>query len=136
MRCASSNSTRRGSRAKNGLRTPRPGYPTPRTRSRRRGRGEYLTPTTLVDGTILKIVRAPELKDGERTNGKPDVFGAFALYLVLAARWDPVDALKVADGWGGDSMVTFRRDDTDCVRVSFAGRTREASTAIYDALRD
>jgi hypothetical protein len=96
----------------------------------------YLTPDTLVDGSTVAKVSPPALQAGEIADGKPDVFGAFALYLILAARSDPVAALAVADGWDGDAMVTFTRDDTTCVRASFAGRSREASTAIFDALRD
>lgn len=95
----------------------------------------YLTPTTLVDGAKPTKVAPPALAAGERADGKPEVFGAFALYLILAARSDPVAALAVADGWAGDSMVTFERDGTTCVRASFAGRTKDASDALRDALR-
>lgn len=94
----------------------------------------YLTPTRLVDGTKVRAVAPPKLARGERVEGKPDVFGAFALYLILASRSDPVPALAVADGWAGDSMVTFRRNGRTCVRASFAGRTNDASNAIGDAL--
>ncbi len=94
----------------------------------------YLTPTTLVDGTKTTKVGRPALQSGEAADGKPDVFGAFALYVMLAARSDPVAALRVADGWGGDSMVTFKRGGTTCVRASFTGRTVDAGTAIHDAL--
>ena len=37
---------------------------------------------------------------------RPDVFGAFALYQVLASRLDPGVALTAADAWNGDAMVT------------------------------
>jgi hypothetical protein len=96
----------------------------------------YLTPSTLVDASRVTNVSPPALQAGERADGKPDVFGAFALYLILAARSDPVAALAVADGWAGDAMITFTRDDTTCVRATFAGRSPKASTAIFDGLRD
>ena len=46
--------------------------------------------------------------------GKPDVFGAYTLYLVLASRLGPSAALDVADGWGGDSMITLKRHGNTC----------------------
>lgn len=96
----------------------------------------YLTPATLVDGSAVTKVVPPALQPGETADGKPDVFGAFALYLILAARSDPVAALAVADGWAGDAMVTFTRDGATCLRATFAGRSADASTAISNALRD
>ena len=53
---------------------------------------------------------------------------------MLAARSDPVAALAIADGWAGDSMVTFKRGDTTCLRTTIAGRTPEATSAIGGAL--
>jgi hypothetical protein len=94
----------------------------------------FLTPTTLVDGSTVTNVEPPALQSGEVGEGKPEVFGAFVLYLILATRSDPVDALRVADGWAGDAMVTFKRGDTTCVRASFAGRSSRATTDIERAL--
>ncbi len=51
----------------------------------------YLTPSTLLDGSRFKTVDPPKLAAGERAVGKPDVFGAFALYQVLASRPRPGD---------------------------------------------
>ena len=85
----------------------------------------FLTPWTLVDDSKITKVATPKLADGETAEGKPDVFGSFALYLMLAARSDPVAALGIVDGWGGDAMVTFKRGDTTCIRTTFAGRTAE-----------
>jgi hypothetical protein len=94
----------------------------------------YLTPTTLVDGTKFKKVATPRLASHEKRSGKAEVFGAFALFLVLASRGNPADALAAADGWGGDSMITFTRDAATCVRVTLVGRTATATTKIGDAL--
>ena len=95
----------------------------------------YLEPRTLVDGFDGVDVATPALAEGETQSGKPDVFGAFALYLTLAAAGDPVRALAVADGWGGDAMVTFTRPDgTTCVRATFAGRNARAGADIHEAL--
>ena len=95
----------------------------------------FLTPSTLVDGAKLAKVATPTLADDERAQGKPDVFGPFALYLMLASRSDPVVALAVVDGWGGDAMVTFERGDATCIHATFAGHTSEAAVAIDAALQ-
>jgi len=94
----------------------------------------YLTPTTLVDGSHAVDVTPPVLQPGETAVGTSDVFGSFALYLMLAARSDPVHALGVADGWAGDAEVTFTRAGTTCLRAAFAGRSADATTAIEGAL--
>ena len=94
----------------------------------------FLSPWTLVDDGKLTKVSTPTLAADETAEGKPDVFGSFALYLTLAARSDPVAALRVVDGWGGDAMVTFKRGDTTCIRSTFTGRTRKETSALGDAL--
>jgi hypothetical protein len=96
----------------------------------------YLTPSTLADGTHFRSVAVPRLAATDHRVGKPDTFGSFALYLVLASRLDPVRALRVADGWGGDSMVTFRSNDSVCLRSRFVGRTTGDAQAITDALTE
>jgi hypothetical protein len=95
----------------------------------------YLDPTTLVEHVQPTPVATPALQQDERAEGKAEAFGAFVLYLILASRTDPVDALTVADGWAGDSMVTFTRGTSTCLRATFAGRTPDAAAAIGDALR-
>ncbi len=94
----------------------------------------YLTPSTLLDGSRFTTVDTPKLAAGEHAVGKPDVFGAFALYQVLASRLDPATALTAADSWGGDSMVTFRRKGVTCLRSTFVGRTPDGTRAIADAI--
>ncbi len=94
----------------------------------------YLTPSTLVDGSKFTTVPRPRARAGEKVVGKPDVFGAFALYVVLASRLGPADALAVADGWGGDAMITLEREGRTCVRATFVGRDAARTSAISDAL--
>jgi hypothetical protein len=94
----------------------------------------YLTPSTLIEGLNPKKVAVPKLGKGEKAIDPPNVFGAFALYLMLAGRSDAGDALAVADGWGGDAMVTFSRGDATCVRAAFTGRDQAATAAIADAV--
>jgi hypothetical protein len=95
----------------------------------------YLTPTTLIEHTKPIAVAPPALSPGEQADGKPDVFGGFALYLLLASRMDPVAALSVADGWGGDAMVTLQRAGTTCIRATFVGHDDASGTTIGDALQ-
>ena len=94
----------------------------------------YLTPASLLERFKPTKVAVPKLEEGEKALDKPNVFGAFALYLMLAGRGDAGEALAVADGWGGDAMVTFSRGDATCVRAAFTGRNRDATTAISDAI--
>jgi hypothetical protein len=94
----------------------------------------FLDPRSLLhDGKALKVT-PPKLAAGEEQVGARDVFGAFGLYLLLATDGDPVRALDVADGWGTDSMVTFTRGQTTCVRAAFIGSDASASTAIHEGL--
>jgi hypothetical protein len=96
----------------------------------------YLDPRTLLDERRVREVATPALAPGEERLGpREDVFGAFALYLLLATSTDPVDALRVADGWGGDALVTFTRAGTTCIRTTFVGAGTPESAAIADALR-
>jgi hypothetical protein len=94
----------------------------------------FVTPVTLVDGSQTRAVFPPELRAGEERDGNVDSFGSLALYLMLAERADPIATLPIVDGWGGDAMVSFRRDGASCVRANIAGRNAGAQAAIDDAL--
>jgi len=94
----------------------------------------FLTPSTLLQHRVFPDLDPPKLAKGERRSGTPDIFGAFALYQMLSSRLDPSVALTAADAWGGDSMVTFTRKGTTCLRATFLGKTRDGTKAITDAL--
>ncbi|MDQ1431211.1 MAG: hypothetical protein QOF40_1813 [Actinomycetota bacterium] len=94
----------------------------------------YVTPSTLLEHRVFPDVAPPALAKGERAAGKPDTFGAFALYQVLASRLDPSVALTAADAWGGDAMVTFTRKGTTCLRAKFVGKTPDGTQSIDSAL--
>ena len=96
----------------------------------------FLTPSTLVDGARFTTVGRPRTTRSEKVVGKPDVFGALALYLVLASRLGPSAALEVADGWGGDSMITLKRHGNTCLRAKFVGRDAERTARDRGALED
>jgi hypothetical protein len=95
---------------------------------------EFLTPSTLLEHRTFAALAPPALAKGERKSGKPDTFGAFALYQVLASRLDPGVALTAADAWGGDAMVTFTRKGTTCLRSTFVGKTPDGTQSIAAAL--
>jgi len=95
----------------------------------------FLTPSTLVDGATFATVKTPAVTKSEKAVGKADVFGAYTLYLVLASRLGPSDALTVSDGWGGDSMIPITRAGRTCVRARFVGRDTGGTAAIRTALQ-
>lgn len=80
------------------------------------------------------FVRAPKLATGETRVGPPDEFGAFTLYLMLAARTDIETALRAVTGWGGDRYRGFELDDKQCVRAAFVGDKRRDTDEIEAAL--
>ena len=41
---------------------------------------------------------------------------------MLAQRIDPHVALRAADAWAGDAMVSFERQGRQCVRAAFAAK--------------
>ncbi len=65
----------------------------------------------------------PKVKSGEKRIGKVESFGAFDLYLVLASRLPPGDALGVASKWAGGRILTYRANATTCIRVAVEART-------------
>jgi len=95
----------------------------------------YLTPSTLVDGATFATVGTPAVTKKEKVVGQPDVFGSYALYVVLASRLGPAEALTVADGWGGDAMITIKRAGQTCLRARFVGRDANRTAAIGRALQ-
>ena len=96
---------------------------------------DFLDPLAYVSGERAKKVTTPRLEAGEQREGTPDRFGAFGLYLTLASRLDPHAALTVADVWGGDAQITFKKGSTFCLRATFVGKTASDTSTIADALR-
>lgn len=91
-----------------------------------------LDPWTLVDEDTADEVATPELGDGEKKYDDGP-FGALGWLFVLAERIPAAEALEAADGWGGDSYVSFRRDGVDCVRVSYRGETSRDLAQLHAA---
>ena len=95
----------------------------------------YVLPTSLLDKTSIAKVAPPSVKGkGEKQFGKADTFGSYALYLMLSQQLDPTDALKIADGWGGDALVDYTvgsgKTQQQCVRTAFVGQTSADTHAI------
>jgi len=99
----------------------------------------YVLPTSLLDKTKIAKVAPPAVKgNGEKQFGKADTFGSYALYLMLSQQLDPTEALKIADGWGGDALVDYTlgsgKAQQQCVRTAFVGQTSDATRAIEPGL--
>ncbi len=99
----------------------------------------YVLPTSLLDKTKIAKVAPPAVTGkGEKQFGTADTFGSYALYLMLSQQLDPTEALKIADGWGGDALVDYTLGSGDakqqCVRAAFAGQDAAATAAIQQGL--
>jgi hypothetical protein len=78
----------------------------------------------------------PGLEAGERPVGKPESFGAFELYLMLAARGSPVRALTAADAVEGGRARGVSRNGTYCYRAIVQTRDTRAAAYVTSAVRD
>lgn len=81
---------------------------------------ELLDPLRFLGEEDVLDVEAPLAPDGATIIERGD-FGAASLYLVLAQRIDPIQALDAATGWGGDAYVDFEADDRTCIAVVVTG---------------
>ena len=95
---------------------------------------DIMDPVAWADHKRPDRVAAPKLTVGESKAGPPDEFGAFTLYLMLAARTDVKTALRAATGWGGDRYRGFERDGRQCIRAAFVGDTGRDTDEIEAAL--
>ena len=97
---------------------------------------EIIDPVAARAGQSGKRVATPKLAADEQRSGKPDEFGAWSLYLVLASRLDPELSLHAAEGWGGDRYVGFTKrgaDGQECLRINIVGDTRADTDQLADA---
>ena len=96
---------------------------------------ELLDPFRYLAGETPKDVPTPKLAAGEHKT-EDGAFGAIALYLVLAQRMDPGQALAATDNWGGDAYVNYTKAGKGCVRADFTGKDGDATTALAATLGD
>ncbi|MBN2623323.1 MAG: hypothetical protein JXA83_08145 [Acidimicrobiales bacterium] len=95
-----------------------------------------LDPRSYFAGDQPVDVDQPDLPDGGDEVGEPGPIGATTLYVLLAERIDPLDALAAADGWGGDNAIAYDDGERTCVRADLVGDTPEDTDEIARALRD
>lgn len=79
-------------------------------------------------------VAVPEVRDGEKKLEAGE-FGVLTWYFMLAERLPLLDALTIADGWGGDAYVDFTRDDATCARIAYRGDTTRDTNEMLAGLR-
>jgi hypothetical protein len=96
---------------------------------------QILDPNRYLSGARPLQVPIPVLMPGETTKGPPDTVGALGLYLTLASRIDPLQALQAADGWGADRFVSYQRGASPCIRVLIQGTSPTTTNTIADDLR-
>ena len=93
-----------------------------------------LDPWTLIeDHQAAREVPDPNLADGDKEFDSGP-FGATSWLLVLAERIPPKQALRAADGWGGDAYVAYERDGRTCVKIRYRGDTRADLEQMHTAL--
>ncbi|HEX7132365.1 MAG TPA: hypothetical protein VF228_07300, partial [Iamia sp.] len=63
-----------------------------------------------------------------------DTFDPLTWFVLLASRADPVEALQVVDGWGGDAYVAYRHDDEVCAAMAVTGDDAAATESLHAAL--
>lgn len=94
-----------------------------------------LDPFTVIAGrTGATTVDLPKLEKGEKEFDSGEL-GVLTWYFMLAERLPLREALRAADGWGGDAYVAFERRGDSCARLDYAGRTRQDTTRMLVDLR-
>lgn len=90
-------------------------------------------PLSFLEGDDADRVDAPLADEGATVLERGD-FGAASLYLVLAQRIAPTQALEAATGWGGDAYVNFAREGRSCIALVVAGDDEAETEQLAAAL--
>jgi hypothetical protein len=94
-----------------------------------------LDPFQVLAGDLgAKEVALPDVHDGEKKLESGE-FGVLTWYFMLAERIPLLDALTIADGWGGDAYVDVERDHTTCVRIAYRGDTADDTARMLAGLQ-
>jgi hypothetical protein len=80
-------------------------------------------------------LRAPTIAEDEEASGPPEAFGAFELYVMLAARDDPSTALRAADAVLGGRAQGLRWHGRYCYRAMLTTRDVPAAQFVQVALQ-
>jgi hypothetical protein len=93
-------------------------------------------PSTYIEHDEPEHVARPTLPSGAKKHDA-GVFEPLTWYIMLSERIDAHEALRAADGWGGDAYVTYTtRTDKDCTQVRYRGETPKDTVEMHTALTD
>ncbi|HEY1734578.1 MAG TPA: hypothetical protein VGG23_09035 [Acidimicrobiales bacterium] len=96
---------------------------------------DVVQPTDYLERAGTRSVPAPAVPAGDRADGGPQTFGAFTLYLTLAARLPARTALAAADQWAGGSMRQYRTaSGRSCLTAELTGRSSAGTAALAGAV--
>ncbi len=91
---------------------------------------DVLQPTDYLERVAVRSVPTPAVPAGGQADGGPQTFGAFTLYLTLAARLPARTALAAADEWAGGSIRQYRTaSGRTCLTAALAGRSPAGTAA-------
>lgn len=96
----------------------------------------FVTPWTFAQGTDVRPVAVPALAADETRVGRAERLDAYGLFLLLASRLGPDQALAAADRYGGDRWVLFDRDGVRCSRVAVRSNSRAGAPVLQRAVAD
>ncbi|MBI2708238.1 MAG: hypothetical protein HYX34_00860 [Actinobacteria bacterium] len=91
-----------------------------------RSEEQLLNPFAYLDGDEPEKVGAVTVPKGAKVFDRTPL-GASLLYLLLADRIDPQQALAAADGWGGDASALYDYRGKVCVAVDLRGEDQAAT---------
>jgi hypothetical protein len=91
-------------------------------------------PVSYLDDDQPEPVAKPQLPRGAKETDAGN-FEPLGWYIMLSERIDAHEALRVTDGWGGDSYVSYRtRDARSCTRIRYRGEDASDTARMRDAL--
>jgi hypothetical protein len=94
---------------------------------------EIMQPARYLRGEGPRAVPTPDAPAGDRVAKRNDL-GALKWLLLLAERIPAADALRAADGWGGDAYLAYGHAGRICVKADFEGAAPGADDVMATAL--
>ncbi|HUP73723.1 MAG TPA: hypothetical protein VM282_11845 [Acidimicrobiales bacterium] len=92
-------------------------------------------PASFLDDDIPVRVEAPKPPKGAKSVPEMGTeVGAVMWYLLVASHTDQKQAIEAVDGWGGDAMTVYERDDVLCTAMVFRGDTPGDADEMHVAL--
>lgn len=83
-----------------------------------------MDPWRYINGDEIEAVPEPEIDgDDDSESDPPEPIGSLGWLFILSRVMDPVDALEVSDGWGGDIGIDYDRGDLSCFVDNLVGDT-------------